>query len=422
MLYYIWENQYFDKTGLFTCQGQSIQIIDPGTRNTNSGPDFSEAHIKIGPTTWVGAVEIHVKSSDWKAHGHHQDTAYDQVILHVVWVNNFQVKSSTGKLIPALELRDVINENSLQGYSLFLTNKYSIPCVRQLPKVPLGVFMDMLNSSFNVRIRKRAIQTDHLYHKTQDWEQVTYFMLGKSFGFKVNAEAFESLVKLVPLNIIRKLRFNLFQLEAMYFGQSGLLNKLNGDHYFRRLEREYNYLKQKYQLSPGYLKREVWRFHRLRPGNSPVLRIAQFASTMQKQYFTFSDIRETTHIGYYHSMNILPSDYWRTHYDFGKSSDVSSGGKLGLTSVENLVINTVIPVLAGYAFRTKQVKYMDRAIQLARSLKSEQNHIVADWKDLGFRVSSAYGSQALLELNNSYCKSHKCLDCKIGQWILSQNN
>ena len=422
MLYYIWENQYFDKKGLYTYQGQSIQVIHPGVRNINSGPDFSDAQIKIGSTVWAGAVEIHVKSSDWKAHGHHFDKAYDQVILHVVWVNNLEVQSSSGMPIPALELCHITDKQLLLGYSLFLENANSIPCARLLSSVPHQVFKDMLDATFQARIHKGAIQTGHLYQKSQDWEQVSYLMLGKSFGFKINAEAFLTLVKLVPLNIIRKLRFNLFQLEAMYFGQSGLLTRINGDQYFQQLEREFNYLTQKYKLSPTTLKREVWKFHRLRPGNSPVLRIAQFASTMQQQYFTFSDIRENTHAGCYQSLKIHPSDYWRSHYDFGKSGSVSSDGKLGISSIENLVINTVVPVLSGYAYRTKQVKYLDRAIQIARRLKPEKNRIVTDWKDLGFGVSSAYGSQALIELNNCYCKSHKCLDCKVGQWILSQNN
>ena len=176
MLYYIWENQYFDKKDLCTYQGQPIQVIHPGVRNINSGPDFSDAQIKLGSTVWAGAVEIHVKSTEWKVHGHHLDVAYDQVILHVVWVNNLQVRSSTGMLIPALELCRITDEQLLRRYSLFLENAFKVPCARLLPSVPDLVFNEMLDITFKARVQKAAIQTSHLYQKSQDWEQVSYFI------------------------------------------------------------------------------------------------------------------------------------------------------------------------------------------------------------------------------------------------------
>ena len=423
LLCYIWENQYFEKKDLVTCQGQKLQVLYPGERNTNSGPDFSNARLKIDDTLWIGSVELHNKSSDWRSHGHHQNVAYDQVILHVVWVNNFQVLASTGWAIPTLALEKKTDSNLLQAYSLFSMNAYSVPCLRHLPNVPKKVFEAMLDIAYMSRIQRKARQVMALYDSyAKDWEQVTYSVLGRSFGFKINAEVFQSLTKIVPLATVRKLRFNLFQLEALYFGQSGFLDSIRNDHYFRRLQHEFNYLKQKYHITPTYLKNQRWKFHRMRPGNFPVLRIAQFASIMQNQYFSFSDLRESNTVSDFTVIEVVPSKYWRDHYDFGKSTAKLSGGKLGTASIESLIINTVIPVLAAYSLHTDQKVYIDRAISMAKQLGPEKNHIVTRWKDWGFEVSSAYGSQALIELNNLYCGARICLHCKVGQWILSQSN
>ena len=423
LLCYIWENQYFDKRNLTTCQGQPIQVLYPGERNTNSGPDYSNARLKIEQTVWIGAVELHIKSSDWRFHGHHHDKAYDQVILHVVWINNYQVRSTTGSSIPSLQLNKRADRNLLQAYSIFSMNAFSVPCARHLPKVPQHVLEAMLEIAYMSRIQRKIRQVAVLFDSyAQDWEQVAYLILGKSFGFKTNADAFQSLVSIVPLSMVRKLRYNLFQLEALYFGQSGFLDSIKDDYYFRRLQHEFQYLRRKFQIAPTYLKPATWKFHRMRPGNFPVLRIAQFASLMQGQCFTFSDLRESSSVADFSTIKVLPSKYWRDHYDFGKYTAKLSEGKLGISSIESLVINAVIPLLAAYAHHTDQRAYMDRAISMAKQLKSEKNHIVTRWKDWGFEVSSAYGSQALIELNNPYCKARKCLSCKVGGWILSQSN
>jgi len=415
-LSFIWRNQYFNKRNLRTEQGESINVADPGEHNTHSGPDFTNARLSIGDTNWAGQVEIHIRSSDWYRHNHHIDPAYDQVILHVVWLND-QTVCSNGREVPVLVLKNRVGESMLLAQRKLCGSVHYIPCEVTPAVINRKVVHDMLQRTIHQRLaRKSAGTLDLLLRNNGDWDQVTYLMFGKSFGFHVNNEAFSMLVRSVPLSIARKIRSSLFQLEALYFGQAGLLGSVTGDHYYKKLQAEYGYLRNKYVLPAAILKGGMWKYLRLRPSNFPGLRIAQFASFMHLEGFRFSGVRELRTPGYQVLNGLSPSDYWHTHYAFGKKG--GSGGSFGNSSCENLLINTAVPLLAAYAMHTGQSAYREQAEELLKSIPAEHNRILAYWKDSGFKVSSAWDSQALIELSNKFCKYKKCLDCEIGRTLL----
>lgn len=419
---FIWKHQYFHKNSLKTFQGEDLQIIHPGEINSDSGPDFSNARIMIGTTQWGGPVEIHIKASDWYSHNHQDDPLYNQVILHVVWVNDRTVTTDDGMEIPVLELKRRVDKRLLFKYKSFEKNSGTVPCEPQLKKVSHEVFSNMLDYTFTKRLSRKSKELlDLLKRCNYDWDQVTYLTLGRNFGFKINDFAFGSLANSVPLSVVRKMSPNIFQLEALYFGSAGFLDGINGDDYYFKLQKEYQYLKKKHSLLSGIARKKLWKYLRLRPSNFPTLRIAQFASLMQLEGFHFSNIREAETAREFTEQTIQPSFYWRHHYDFCKPWTVNRSC-LGKSSRENLVINTVTPLLSAYGTYTGQSGYHLKALKFIKELSPEQNRIVSYWKDQGFQVSSAYYSQALIELNNQYCICRKCLHCMIGQSLLTGNS
>ncbi len=418
-LNFIWKHQYFDKKRLETYQGEVLQVLNPGQINVNSGPDFSNARIKLGRTSWAGPTEIHVRSSDWYLHQHHKNPAFDQVVLHVVWVNNANAKTSNGREIPTLELKDRVKTDLLLRHQKLRKGNSRVPCEPQFDRIPDSSFQRMLDQMACQRLKRKSREVvASLDRHNYDWDQVTYLALGKNFGFHLNTAAFETLVSVVPLPIVRKMRSGIVQLEALFFGQAGFLQRVTGDAYYLRLQKEYEFIKKKYSFKPGLMKKEMWKYLRLRPSNFPSLRIAQFVSMMHLEGFRFSDIREAVTAGQFTEKVVKPSSYWDDHYDFGKKWGVGRS-TLGLSSRENLVINTVAPLLVAYANYTGQPEFHARAIEMMKEIPPEQNRIVAYWKEKGFGVSSAYYSQALIELNNQYCNLRKCLDCFIGQSLLA---
>ncbi len=416
-LSFIWKHQYFDKYHLKTEQGDKLQILDPGHSNPNSGPDFSEARVRIADTEWIGLVEIHVKSSDWFLHKHHLDPSYDQVILHVVWNANQSVSTTDGRLIATLVLNHRVASSLILNQRRLEMSATRVPCDRFNRHIDPESLQNMMDRTIKQRLERKS--TDILkmlgsYHG--DWDQVTYLVFGKNFGFYINSEAFLSLVGSVPLSITRKISTNLFQLEAIYYGQAGLLETITGDAYFRELQSEYRFLQKKFSLASTVLRRRMWKYLRLRPSNFPTIRIAQFAVFMQQGGYQFSKIRDLDH-GYGNLFKeLVPSDYWKHHYDFGKIG--GSGGSLGRSSCNNLVINSIVPLLWAYAIYTAEPRYCRLALSLLKQIPCEQNHILSYWKENGFKLSSALDSQALLELNNQYCSYKNCLNCEVGVSLL----
>lgn len=416
-LHYLWRMKRFDLADLRTTQGESITIQNFGTHNHHAGPDFLNAKIQIGETLWAGNVEMHLDASEWLAHKHQDDAAYNNVILHVVMDEDQPIFRASGERIPCLEIKKRVPLKLVNVYQKLLHNEHWIPCqhhffaVKELTK---NLWLDRL-------LVERLEQKTEVIEQTLDknngnWEETFYQFLAQNFGVKVNAEPFAAVANSLPLLTLAKHKNNAFQLEALLFGQSGLLEKDFADDYPNRLKKEYDFLKKKHSLTP--IEGVSWRFLRMRPANFPTIRIAQFAMLIHQSVHLFSKILEVEKVKQIHDLfKVELSDYWLTHYVFDKESKARSK-RLGKNAIQLLVINTIVPFLFLYGKRKADATFKDRALQLLEEVAPEKNSTIEHWKTLGMNPESAYQTQALLQLKNEYCSAQRCLECGIGGAIL----
>ena len=411
LLHYVWKYKLYTATPLITTEGRPVQVIDPGMQNTDAGPDFFNAKIKIDGTLWVGSVEIHDKSSDWLLHHHDTDKAYDCVILHIIGFNDFQPVRTNGNPIPQMLL--TVPENILRSIDWLLYREAALPCLDHITGIaPLHIacWMEALLSE---RLERKTHDIFLLLDAYQtDWNEVFYITLTRNFGFGVNNDAFERLAKSLPLRCIQKQRNRHLQIEAMLFGQAGMLEEENDDHYYRLLQREYDFLRHKFGLSP--MEDFVFKNLRTRPVNFPYLKVAQLAALWVRYDTLFSAILEARSTGEIKKyFRIPPSGYWETHYHFRYASPRKEK-TIGENALNILLINTVVPMLFAYGLHNKRPEYCERATRLLESIPPEKNTIVTTFYNAGITVRHAGDSQALIQLKREYCEKKKCLYCRIG--------
>lgn len=421
-LHYVWKFRLFDKTNLKTVDGEDIEIFSAGMHNTHSGPDFHNARIRIGDTTWAGNVEVHVPSSDWRKHNHTNDHAYNNVILHVVYRDDEPVILPDGRRLPTLELENRIPPDLYNRFhSLVYGNQTIIPCEGSMGHVDDMTIRTWLTRVLIERLEKRAETViKALNNNRGDWEETFYQFLAANFGFKTNALPFELLAKSLPQNILAKHKNNPMQIEALIFGQAGFLEGDMIDDYPKKLKEEYNFLCKKYSLTP--IDNHLWKFMRMRPQNFPTIRLAQFAALIVRSNHLFSkilDIREVKSMrDLFTEIHVNP--YWEDHYRFDVPSKPSPKN-LGASSIDVLLLNTLAVFLFSYGRHLQLEYYTSRSLKLLENLPAEENNIIADFGVLGVKAKNAFESQAILELKNNYCNFKKCLHCGIGNKILADN-
>jgi len=415
-LHYIWQYRLYSP-GLVLQSGERVEVLHPGMHNKDSGPDFFNARIRIGQTLWAGNIEIHIQSSDWKRHNHQLDISYDNIILHVVWHDDTPVFRSNGSSIPTLELDGLYNENSWKNYLHFMASRQWIPCKTMISRVDPFIRNIWFDRVLVERLERKAMQVEHILSLTNnDWAQTFYRLLARNMGFKLNNQAFEMLAQSLPYQFLAKHADDLFQIEAMVFGQAGLLGGSFTEEYPQKLKKEYEFLKLKFGLNP--IDTHLWRFMRLHPGNFPTLRLAQFASIIHHSVSIISELFNSNDVRTYRSLfGAEASEYWITHYTFDKPS-ASKRKTLGMSSIDLLIINLVAPVLLVYGRRRYDSGITEKPIDLLMQLKGEDNSVIHRWAELGMDVSNAANTQALLELKSNYCDAKKCLDCRIGNELL----
>jgi Protein of unknown function (DUF2851) len=414
-LYYIWQLQYFDKNDLEARSGEKIEVFNPGTLNTHSGPDFSNAKVMIDGISWAGNVEIHTRSSDWREHHHDTDEAYENVILHVVWQDDLPVYRNDKTILPTLELKSRIDESLIHSYKKLVHNPFTIPCQNSFPRVDEVLKVSMLDRALMQRLESKAGQViDALKQNNHDWEETAYQLLARNFGFKVNNEAFQRLGRSLPYKILLKHGDKPVQIEALMFGQAGFMDIAIGDEYYKVLRREYKVLGQKYGLYQKKLARAQWRFLRLRPANFPTVRLAQFSALVQKQRNIFSKIIEAQNYeSLFELFSVHQSDYWRRHYQFNRKAK-QLVPVLGKSSIDNILLNTVTPLLVAYGKFNDLQHFVDRAGLILQFVPAESNAIIKAWKEVGYSAKTSFDSQGLIELYNNYCQRRNCLNCSIG--------
>lgn len=418
-LHYIWQFQYFDKKNLRSSSGEEIVVFNPGLKNLHAGPDFYDAKLKIGSIAWAGSVEIHIHSSGWREHKHQDDAAYENVVLHVVWEENEQVIRKDGTIIPTLELRSRVSPSFLLQYKRIMHSRTKIPCANAIGSVSEVIKISMLDKALMSRLESKADQVLLAFEKSNgDWEETCYQMICRNFGFKVNPDPFLQLARSLPHKILMKHGDKLEQMEALIFGQAGFLNETINEPYYLLLKREYTLLRKKYDLGQRQMNKAQWRFLRLRPANFPSIRLAQLASVLYHQKNLFSKIISVTSWKeLIPAFSVKPSSYWLYHYQFFKKQrrEIPS---LGRMSIENIVINSIVPMLVAYGKAKDDQQFIDRAVQLLQETAAEKNNILRSWNALGLTSKTAFDSQALIELHNSYCARRRCLDCTIGFSLL----
>jgi len=428
-LYYIWENRLTDKD-LKTTEGEIVDIVATGYRNTNSGPDFLEARIQIGDKLWAGHVEIHIKSSDWNRHGHQTDRAYKNVILHVVYENDGQVND-----IPTLELKGHFDESLFAQYQKLISSKNWIPCEKSIAKVPVFTRLSWFDRMAVERLESKSETVTKILEANQfDWEDALYKLLMRYFGLKVNNEAFETLSNILPFKTLLKHADNLLQLEAMLFGCAGFLEDDFTEDYHLLLKREFSVMKSKFNLLT--MPAERWRFMRMRPSNFPTIRLAQMAQLIHKNRCLFSKIRDAKNGDEVKALfDVKASEYWETHWRFetrlpnppdplkrGSHGSRKTPKHLGDTTADVLMINAVAPLLFCYGKLHKDESLCDTAMQFLEETEAEDNAIIRHFAQCSIKAENAMQSQALLHLYSYFCKRKRCLECRIGNVLLHKTN
>ena len=417
LLHYVWKHRLYTPENLKTDKGISLEIIDPGISNSDAGPDFFNAKIKLEGKLWAGNIEIHTSSSDWYKHKHNLDKSYNSVILHVVeFADISEINDSTGRQIPQwiIPVPQKIKEN----YLFLLNTDFPIPCIGQLYKIPEIYISDWKTALLMERLERKTGQILSLLNDYKNnWNEVFFLTMARNFGFNTNNDAFERLAKSLPLKYILKHTNSISQIEALFLGQSGLLNDLSiDDHYYFILQREYNFFSRKYNLQG--LEPHIFKNLRIRPSNSPCIKIVQLAGLVRQQPSLLSRILETEQLkelqDLFH-MKINP--YWDTHYHFGKTSHFRPK-VLGIPAINILIINVVIPVLLAYGKQKNMEKYLKRALYLLEVIKPESNFIVNLFKNHGINMENAGDSQAVIQLKREYCDKKKCIFCRIGHKLL----
>jgi hypothetical protein len=427
LLHYVWKHKLFPLVELKTTDGKPVEVIDPGLHNHNSGPDFFNAKVKISQTLWVGNVEIHDKSSDWFLHGHDKDQAYDNVVLHVTGKPDIEVTNTAGQYIPqmVLEVPSTIRENYEE---LLRTDQYP-PCYQIIPDL----------TTLNIHAWMAALQTERLEQKTEaiirrvkrmngSWENAYFLTLARNYGFGINGDTFEEWATHIPFSAIAHHRDKLFQIEAVFMGQAGLLDinaiperyqqEALNEGYYAKLRNEYLYLAHKFSLCPMDYKR--WKFLRLRPQNFPHIRLSQLANLYYERKTGLSQLVECKDLFSLQSLlSTKVTPYWETHYTFGSISDLNEKN-LSPFSMNLLMINTCIPMLFAYGRHSAKEALCNRAFDFLEQLKAENNYIIRLWKECGLTVKNAGDSQALIQLKKEYCDKKECLRCRIGYEYLKK--
>lgn len=416
-LHFLWRWRRFDSRALRTTDSQELEILHPGELNTHSGPDFFNARIRLSGTLWAGNVEMHLRASEWLAHGHETDRAYDNVVLHVVLDEDVPIVRLDGGRLPCLALRDRIPPRLLQSYFRLENEKHWIPCAPNFAQADGIVRLNWLDRLLVDRLEaKTAAVALQLESTGQHWEEAFYRQLAYGYGLKINTEPFAQLARLLPLNLVSRYRNRISQVEALVFGQAGFLETPFEEDYPNMLAQEYRFLQHKHQLQP--METQLWKFLRLRPAGFPTLRLAQFSSVLHHNELLWNavldarDMKEVTAL-----LRHEPSDYWHSHYHFSKSGKEATH-QPGNDFIRLLVINVLAPFVFHHGKIKNKPDLMDKALHWLESMPPEDNVVLRSWASLGCKAQNAAQGQALLQLKTHYCDAQRCLECAIGTALL----
>ena len=409
---FIWDKQLLDTSNLKTTKGEKVKIIHKGIWNKNSGADFSNAKIKIGEIVFFGDVEIHKKSSDWDIHKHSKDKNYNKVILHIVWKNDKDIIQN-GLKISTIQIGKLVDKKYIENFKNLLEEKDNLKCRTFINKINLKGGEGIYNFLFNQRICRKYKEVRKILEENKnDWEKVFFIYLCKYFGGKVNKESFENLANSFDFKILNKEIYDLNSLEALLFGQSGILEDEKDDVYYKELQKKYLFLKEKYRLSP--LNKEQMKFSKMRPYSFPTIRISQICNlyfnkkSLFSEIVNFKSIKELRKI-----LDARTSPYWNTHFTFEKESKRKNKNELSKNFKDILIINVLIPIVFAYSKLKGNRELESKIFNLSKEISAENNNTIKLFENENVKIDTAFQSQGLIQLKTEFCDKERCLECKI---------
>lgn len=417
-LQYVWQHRLLEGP-LVTTEGLPVVVERPGELNRDAGPDFLDSRLVIGGLHWAGNVEVHTRASDWNQHGHSDDKAYNNVILHVVYIYDADILLENGKKVQTLDISQSLPQYVWDNYDSLMNpaDDTQIPCASRLKDIPDFLYHLSQDRLLVERIERKSGDVERILKESKgSWEQACYCLTAHYFGGKTNAFAFELLAKVTPMRIVAKIKDNPFRVEALYMGQAGLLDGDFNDEYPQKLQREYKYLSAAYQLTP--MEGHLWKFFRVRPSSFPTLRISQFSDLMSKSSNLFSKMLDAEDAGTVSKLFVVQaSEYWQSHYNFDKETEHGSKS-LGKSLINTIIINAWIPLLYEYGVAHGAEMYKERAFNLLQQLPPEDNRITRLWESAGIKIGNAAESQSVIQRYTEYCSRKKCLDCQLAFRIM----
>ena len=412
-LYYVWRYQKFSTTPLLTVDQKRVDVLKPGNRNRQEGPDFFDAQLHYDGLLWNGPVEMHLKSSDWYRHGHHLDENYQNVILHIVWEYDVDIMYASGKKIPTLQVKDYLDPKTLAHYKeVFRVLPKKLPCEKGIHRFPNFQWVQWLERLFVERMEDRIATIQKILKDLKnDWEACLFLLLFKAYGLNINGSAFYENARTIPFGVVQKLAGKALDMEALFMGQSGLLKPPAVDAYQKGLMERYSYLKNKFNLSNVSISK--LQFSRLRPSNFPSIRLAQLSALYAQESQLFQDVVGcSSPEASFRLFSTAPSTYWKTHYTFGSKSSAREK-KVSRSFFDLILINTLLPLRFAY-HRYLGKAGEDELFQWANKIPKEENHITRIFRSFGVPNAHAGQSQGLLQLFKFYCQNRACLQCNVG--------
>lgn len=416
VLHFIWKFQYFNNAALRSTAGKDVKVLHAGVHNLNQGPDFSGARVKIGDTIWAGNIELHLFSSDWITHGHSSDKNYSNVILHVVWEHDREIADVSGNAIPTLELKSRVPKILIDKYRRLMELPHLIPCNGHKHSLSALSILNWKERLVVERLTEKSIEVEKILQKTRfHWEETFWRIIARNFGLKVNATFFQDIAESLPLNLIKRHKHNRVQLEALLFGQGHLLSRSFSDKYPQMLKKEYEFYRKKYGLKPV---EGILQFLRMRPANFPTLRLSQLAALLCESEHLFSKIKSARSANELKLLfDVTANDYWHYHYVFDQLTEYKEK-RLGKQMIDNILINTVVPVVFCYGKSTNEESLCEKSLKWLEELSPEQNRITKAFTEIELENKNAFDSQALIQLKTNYCDHKRCLQCAVGTSIL----
>lgn len=420
-LHYVWRYRAFDTQLAFTEQGERVEIIYPGEYNNSNGPDFLNARIRIGETLWIGHIEIHIKSSDWKKHGHQHDERYQNVILHVVYDNDVDIWLKKPNDLQVMCLEKLVDREAWTRYLRWKDKESAIiVCEVGQKRLPETIWTHWRTRLLIERLESKASYlTQLLEDNAMNWPEAFFVLLSKNFGFRSNADAFEILAKTLDWKVIDRYKGNLLWVEALLFGAAGFLSEESKDAYHKQLRTEWDFLRKKHRLQA--MPVSMWNFGGIRPYNFPTIRMAQLAALIHSQsHFLSLFLAEGSLNEIKNRFKVQGSVYWNTHFHFGKRAAIDFTCVPGPNAIDNILLNTLTVALFVFGKYHEIQKMIDLALYIYENCKAEDNHILKEWSSLGVKVKHAGDSQALIQLYNEYCTPKRCLECELGHFLLKK--